>query len=68
MPSFGKRVVQQVVGAAVQPRAGDDVVAGLGDVEDRERLGGLAARDQQRADAALEGGDALLDRRPGSGS
>ena len=38
------------------------MVAGLGEVEQGERLGGLAAGDQQRADAALERGDALLDR------
>ena len=58
---LGQRVVQQVVGAAVQARAGDDVVAGLGDVQDREGLGGLARGDQQGADAALERGDAVLD-------
>ena len=43
MPELGQRVVQQVVGAAVQRGRGDDVVAGLGEVEDRQRLGGLAA-------------------------
>jgi hypothetical protein len=37
------------------------VVAGLGDVEDRERLGGLARRQEQRGHAALERRDALLD-------
>ena len=59
---LGQRVVEQVVRAAVQARAGDDVVAGLGDVEDRERLRRLAAGDEQRADAALEARDALLHR------
>ncbi len=68
MPSFGKRVVQQVVGAAVQARARHDVVARLGQVQQRDRLGRLAGRQQQRADAALEVGDPLLDRRPWSGS
>ena len=58
---LGQRVVEQVVGAAVQPRAGHDVVAGVGEVEDRERLGGLAGRQEQRRDAAFERGDALLD-------
>lgn len=57
-----QRVLEQVEGAAIQRGAGDHVVAGLGDVEDREGLGGLAGGDQERADAALEGGDALLDR------
>ncbi len=54
-------VLQQVVGAAVERGGGDDVVAGLGDVEDRERLGRLAGGDEQRPDATLERGDALLD-------
>jgi hypothetical protein len=58
---LGQAVVEQVVRAAVEARAGDDVVAGLGDVEDRQRLGRLAAAHEQRADAALEARDALLD-------
>jgi hypothetical protein len=52
--------VEQVVGAAVEAGAGDDVAAGLGHVEHGDRLGRLAAGDQQRADAPLEAGDALL--------
>src|SRR5665648_62145 len=59
-PELGQGVVQQVVGAAVQAGAGHDVVAGLGDVQEREGLRGLAGGDQQGADAALEGGDAVL--------
>ena len=58
---LGQRVVEQVVGAAVEPRARDDVVAGVGEVEDREVLGGLTGRQEQRGDAAFERGDALLD-------
>ena len=58
---LGQRVVEEVVGAAVQARAGDDVVAGGGEVEDRERLGGLTGGQEQRRHAALERGDALLD-------
>ena len=58
---LGQRVVEQVVRAAVQARAGDQVVAGLDDVQDRQRLGGLTAADAaERADAALERRDALL--------
>ena len=56
---LGQRVVEQVVGAAVERRAGDDVVAGPGEVEDRQRLGRLAGGDRDRRDAALERGDAL---------
>jgi hypothetical protein len=37
------------------------VVTGVGQVEDRERLGGLAGRQEQRRDAAFQCGDALLD-------
>ena len=58
---LGQRVVEQVVGAAVQPRARHDVVAGVGEVEDREVLGGLTGRQEQRRDAAFERRDALLD-------
>ncbi len=65
---LGQRVVEQVVRAAVEPRAGHDVVAGVGEVEDRERLGGLTGGQEQRRDAALERGDALLDDVLWSGS
>ena len=37
------------------------MVARVGEVEDREGLGGLTGRQEQRRDAALERGDALLD-------
>jgi hypothetical protein len=58
---LGQRVLEEVVCAAVQRRAGDDVVAGTGQVEDRESLGGLSGSDAQRRDATLESGDALLE-------
>ena len=58
---LGQRVVEQVVGAAVEPRTRHDVVAGVGEVEDREVLGGLTGRQEQRRDAAFERRDALLD-------
>ena len=64
---LGQRVVEEVVGAAVQRRRRHDVVAGLGQVEDRQRLGRLA-RLTARAPgcrrpcaAALERGDARLE-------
>ena len=56
-----QRVLEEVEGAAVEAGGDDDVVAGLGDVEHGERLGGLARGDEERADAALERCDALLD-------
>ncbi len=58
---LGQRVLEEVVGAAVERGAGDDVVAGAGQVEDRQRFGRLARADAQRSDAALESGDALLE-------
>jgi hypothetical protein len=58
---LGQRVAEQVDRAAVEAGARDDVVARLGDVEDRQRLRRLPRRDEQRADAAVEVGDPLLD-------
>ena len=55
-----QRVGQQVVGSAVEAGAGHHVVAGLGDVEDREGLGGLAGAEQQRREAAFQAGHALF--------
>ena len=60
-PELGQGVLEQVPGPAVQARAGNDVVAGAGQVEDRQGLGGLARGEAQRPDAALEGGDPLLE-------
>jgi hypothetical protein len=53
-------VRKQVVGAAVQGRGRDDVVARLGDGHDRVGDGCLAGRQRQRADTALERSDTLL--------
>ncbi len=53
--------MEQVVGAAVQARAGHDVIARAGQVQDGERLRGLPRRQEQRGHTALERGDALLD-------
>ena len=58
---LGERVLEQVVGSAVDRRGRDDVVAGLRDVEHRVRLGCLAACDEEGTGAALERGEALLD-------
>ncbi len=62
-PVLRKRVVEQVVGAAVEGGSGDDVIAGLGDVHDGERLRRLTRRHDQctrhagggRRQAAFEG-------------
>ncbi len=56
-----QRVLQEVDGPAVERWARHDVVARLGDVEDGEGRGGLPGRHEQRPDAALQRGDALLD-------
>ncbi len=55
-------VVEQVVGAAVKRRAGHDVIAGLGQIEDGQGLGRLAAADHQRTGQADGGGAATLQR------
>ena len=54
-------VGKQVVGAAVERRGRDDVVAGLGDGEDGVGDCGHAGGQCQRADAALDRRDALLE-------
>ena len=59
-PELGEGVLEQVHGAAVEGSAGDDVVAGLGDVEQAEGGGRLAGRHEQGPDAPLEGRDPLL--------
>ena len=58
---LGQGVGEQVVGAAVERRRRHDVVAGAGEVEDRQRLGRLAGCESERGHAALERGDALLE-------
>ena len=60
-PVLRQRVGEQVVGAAVDLANGDDVVAGLGDVEDRVGDGSLAGCDCDGADAAFEVGQALFE-------
>ena len=59
---LGQRVVQEVVGAAVQGRRGDDVVAGVGQREDRQELGGLTGGDGEGTGQADGGGHAALQR------
>src|SRR5690606_35463582 len=51
---LGQRVVEQVVGAAVERRRADDVVASLCEVEDGERFSGLATAHQEGGYATLE--------------
>ncbi len=58
---LGQGVVEEVVGAAVERGGGDDLVAGLGEGEDGEGLGGLAGGGGERGDSAFERGDALLE-------
>ena len=53
-------VGEQIVGAAVQRAGGDDVVAGLGDRQDRVGDRRLPGGERERRDAALERRQALL--------
>ncbi len=59
-----QRVREQVVRAAVELRDGDDVVAGAADVQHRVGDRRLARGGDERADAALERGEALLEHVP----
>jgi len=58
-------VVQQVVAAAVEGTGGDDVAAGPHQGGHGQVHGGLAAGGGDGADAAFQGGDALLQHRHG---
>ena len=58
---LGERVLEQVVGAAVDRRRRHDVVAGAGDVEHGVGDGRRAGGDGEGRGAALERGDALLE-------
>jgi hypothetical protein len=58
-------VGQQVDGPAIQRRGRHDMPAGAHQSGDRQVHGGLAAGRADRADAALERGDALLEDRDG---
>ncbi len=60
-----QRVVQQIVAAAVERAGGHHVRAGTGQRGDRQMQGGLAAGGGDRADAALQCGDAFLEHRIG---
>ena len=57
--------VEQRVGAAVERARGDDVIAGVAQLGEQQRLGRLARAGGDRADAALEARDPLLERRDG---
>ena len=59
-PLVLQRVGEQVPGAAVEVGRRDDVVAGAGEVLQRQRARRLTARHRQRGDAAFERRDALL--------
>ncbi len=54
-------VQEDVPGAAVERRRRHDVVAGPGEVEQCEHLGGVTGRDGDRRAAAFERRDALLE-------
>jgi hypothetical protein len=64
-PELGKRVVQEVVGAAVERGRGHQVAAVLGQVEQCHGLGRLAAGHGQRRHAALERRHPFLEDRLG---
>ena len=59
------RIEEQVPGPAIEVGGADEIVARLADVLNGEQRGGLARGESQRSDAAIEGGDALLEHRGG---
>lgn len=62
----GEEDLELVVGAAVEVRGGDDVVAGVGEGVDGDELGGLARGGGEGSGASLESGYPLfkdIDRR-----
>ncbi len=60
-PQLGERVVEQLVGAAVEVVPRHDLVAQPRDRQQRERDGRLPRGDAQRGRSALDRGDALLE-------
>src|SRR5215212_3392985 len=58
---LGQRVVELVVGTAVELRRGDDLIAGSHDVQDRQPLGSLSRCRRQRANSLLQRGQPLLE-------
>ena len=58
---LGQRVVEEVVGPAVEGRRCHDLVAGLSQVQDGEGLGSLPGAKREGADATFEVGDSLLE-------
>jgi len=54
-------MTEQGVRGAIKLRHGNNVPAAIGEIDDREMQRGLAGRDRERADAAFEFGDALLE-------
>ena len=60
-----ERVRQQVHGAAVELAGGDQVLAALQQRQQGQRDGGLAGGRGDRADAALQRGEAVLEHRDG---
>jgi hypothetical protein len=60
-PVLRQGMGEEVVGAAVQGRGRDDVVAGLADGQDGVGDCRLPGSDGQRADASFKGGNALLE-------
>ena len=59
-PVFRQRVLEQVERAAVQRLGRNQLVAGVGDVQDRIRGRRRTGRQRERPASAFEGGDSLL--------
>ena len=60
-----QHMAKQGVRGAVELRHGNDVAAGVGEIDEREMQRRLSGGDRERADAAFELGDALFQNRGG---
>ena len=57
----GQDMTEEGVRGAIKLRHGNNVPATVGEIDDREMQRGLTGRDRERADAAFELSDALLE-------
>ena len=64
-PEFSQRVMEKVIGAAIQALGRDDLIAGTGDIENRQCLRRLAGGGDKARHSTFEGGNPLLQHVPG---
>ena len=65
---LGQRIVEEVIGAAIQIVGGNDILPGLGDIEDRIGNGRLPRSHPQSTDATVQFGQPSFPAHRWSGS